>query len=54
MTYNYSPAETHTRKVPACRACGSRVAEWNGHDGIYECADCGAETPHDSINEEGE
>lgn len=41
--YNLDPRETFFVIARQPCACGCRKFEWNGHDGVWECYDCGHE-----------
>jgi hypothetical protein len=41
--YNLSPFESFQTRMKEDCSCGCPVAEWNGHDGVWECYDCGKE-----------
>lgn len=42
--YNLSPFESFVLRAKEECPCGCGVVEWNGHEGVWECYDCGRES----------
>jgi hypothetical protein len=49
--YNLDPNISFEERMKTPCRCGCNVMEWNGHDGIWECFDCGVEVEEESHND---
>jgi ribosomal protein L37AE/L43A len=51
--YNVGPDHSRVAKLKTpCEACDHGFADWNGHDGIWECERCGMEQDESNVESE--